>query len=88
MTMKKRLMYIAGLAIAVEIGFMIGYSTPKPYTETDLFIIKSYVLGELNLVDEPVKITNREFKRLDINQDGEISSMDYVKIKNKMKGIE
>lgn len=67
--------------------FIVGYNVPKPYTETDLFIIKSYIMGELKITDEPIKLTDKEFRRLDIDGDGEIRSMDYVKIKNKMKGI-
>lgn len=65
------------ILLALISGFALGKYYPEQYSETDLLIIKSYILKE-------VRLNNEEFKHLDIDKDGIVSSRDYVLIKNKI----
>ena len=59
-------------------GFYLGAHIPLPYTEADAAAIKAYILKEIDL-------TPKQLKRLDMDSDGRISSLDYVMVKNRIK---
>lgn len=70
------------IALALLASFTTGYyladNKPQPYTEADAAAIKAYILQEIDL-------TPKQLKRLDMNKDGHISSLDYVMVKNRTK---
>ena len=46
--------------------------------KVEVKVIKSYILDELELSEEEVKI-------FDVNKDGKVSALDYVELKNKLE---
>lgn len=70
------------IALALLASFTTGYylasNKSEPYTEADAAAIKAYILKEIGL-------TPKQLKRLDMDSDGRISSLDYVMVKNRIK---
>lgn len=73
---------VAIIAFALLASFTTGYyladNKPYSYTEADTAVIKAYILKEIEL-------TPKQIKKLDMNNDGRISSLDYVIVKNRIK---
>ncbi len=73
---------IAIIALALLVSFATGYylasNKSEPYTEVDAAAIKAYILQEIDL-------TPKQLKCLDMDNDGRISSLDYVMTKNRIK---
>ena len=78
--MKHRNIVIIALALLVSFAtcYYLTSNKSEPYTEADAAAIKACILQEIDL-------TPKQLKRLDMNKDGHISSLDYVMVKNRIK---
>lgn len=83
--MEKKLIKIMSAVTAVvaisTLSFSAGRkyesSAPEIYTEGDLAIVETRIMAGIGL-------TKKEFAHLDVNKDGEIDSIDYVMISNRL----
>lgn len=78
MKYRNAMIVIWAMILPLITGFYLGTHIPQPYTEADAAAIKAYILNEIDL-------TPKQLERLDMDNDGRISSLDYVMVKNRIK---